>query len=110
MPEFDIQLQFRPIPGNEAVITIGEVLMSSQERIYSYDLDLKTLKNIVFTPKSGKYTIDPYSGQRDSAAMSVTKYIYNEGEPDNWATVHIWDHDGAEHTGSVWLNFWALGE
>ena len=109
MPEFDIQLEFHPRKGNEAVITIGEVLIASQENIYARDLCFKTLKNIVFTPKTGKYTIDPHSGQRDTIPW-VTKYIYKEGEPDNWATVHLWDDTSTEHTGSVWLNFWALGE
>jgi hypothetical protein len=53
--------------------------------------------------------MDPYSGQRDTIPW-VTKYIYNKGEPDNWATIHLWDDTTTEHTGSVWLNFVALGE
>lgn len=87
----------------------GEVLLASQEVIRSQDLDLMTIKNLVLTPTTGKYTIDPHSEQEDTIPWP-TKYLYNKGEPDNEATVYLWDDTSTEHTGSVWLNFLALGE
>ena len=109
MPEFVIDIEFHPKKGNEAVQVWGEVLIASQQVIYARDLCLKTIKNFIAIPETGKYTIDPYSGQRDTIPW-VTKYLYNKGEPDNWATIHLWDDTSTEHTGSVWLNFVALGE
>jgi len=109
MPEFEIQFEWHPERGKEAVMVWGEVLMASQEVIVSRDICLKTIKNVLLMPKTGKYTIDPHSGQRDTIPW-VTKYIWKEGEPDNEATVYLWDDTSTEHTGSVWLDFLALGE
>jgi len=109
LPEFNIQFEFRPKEGVEAVIGWANVLLASQEVIRSQDLDLKTLKNLVLTPTTGKYTIDPHSGVRDTIPW-VTKYVWKPGEPDNEATVYLWDDTSTEHTGSVWLNFTYLGE
>jgi len=109
MPQFEIQFEWRPKEGVEAVMVWGEVLLRAQEVIRSQDLDLKTIKNIILTPETGKYTIDPHSGQRDTIPW-VTKYIWKRGEPDNEATIYLWDDTSTEHTGSCWLNFLALGE
>lgn len=109
MPEFEIDFAFRPKPGVEAVEVWGKVLLSSQEVIRSQDLDLKTIKNLLLTPVSGKYTIDPHSEVRDTIPWP-TKYIWKPGEPNNEATVYLWDDTSTEHTGSVWLNFLVLGE
>ena len=109
MPEFEIQFDFRPKEGVEAVIVIGEALLSTHEVIRSQDLDLKTIKNLVLTPVTGKYTMDPHSGVKDTIPWP-TKYIWKPGEPDNEATVYLWDDTSTEHDGSCWLNFWALGE
>lgn len=109
MPEFEIDIAYRPKEGNEAVVVWGEVLISSQEVIRSQDLDLLTIKNLLLLPQTGKYTTDPHSGVKDTIPWP-TKYIYNKGEPDNEATVYLWDDTSTEHDGSVWLNFQALGE
>ena len=109
MPEFEIHLEYHPKKGNEAVIVHGEALLASQEHIDSDDLDVMTIKNLVLTPVTGKYTMDPHSGQRDTIPWA-TKYIWKPGEPDNEATVYLWDDTSTEHTGSVWLDFIALCE
>ncbi len=109
MVEYIIDLWYRPKKGSEAVIVHGDVLMSSQEAITSEGLDLITIKNLVLTPTTGKYTIDPHSGQEDTIPWP-TKYLWKKGEPMNEATVYLWDDTSTEHTGSVWLNFIALGE
>ena len=109
MPQFEIQFEWRPKPGVEAVMVWGEALLAAQEVIRSQDLDLKTIKNIILTVETGKYTIDPHSGQRDTIPWA-TQYIWKRGEPDNEATIYLWDDTSTEHTGSVWLNFLALGE
>ena len=109
MPQFEIQFEWRPKPGVEAVMVWGEALLAAQEVIRSQDLDLKTIKNLILTVETGKYTIDPHSGQRDTIPWA-TKYVWKPGEPDNEATIYLWDDTSTEHTGSVWLNFLALGE
>jgi len=109
MVEFELDLWYRPKKGSEAVIVHGDVLMASQEVIRSQDLDLITIKNLVLTPVTGKYTIDPHSLQEDTIPWP-TKYIWRKGEPMNEATVYLWDDTSTEHTGSCWLNFIALGE
>jgi len=96
-------------PCNEAVEVWGEMLIASQQIVRARDLDLKTIKVMLLTPVTGKYTIDPHSGQRDTIPWP-TKYIYEQGEPDNWATIHLWDDTSTEHTGSVWNDFYVLGE
>ena len=109
MVEFLIDIWYRPKKGSEAVVVWGDVLITSQEVIRAQDLDLITIKNLMLLPVTGKYTIDPHSGERDTIPWP-TKYIYEKGEPMNEATVYLWDDTSTEHDGSVWLNFIALGE
>jgi len=109
MVEVLIDLWYRPKKGSEAVIVHGDVLLSTQESLTSELLDLITIKNLVLTPVTGKYTVDPHSLQEDTIPWP-TKYIWRKGEPMNEATVYLWDDTSTEHTGSVWLNFIALGE
>jgi hypothetical protein len=110
MPEFELDLWYRPKLGSEAVVVWGEALLKSQEVIKAEDLDLITIKNLVLTPVTGKYAIDPHAeGSRDTIPWP-TKYIWKKGEPMNEATVYLWDDTSTEHDGSVWLNFIALGE
>ncbi len=109
MVEYVIDLWYRPKKGSEAVIVHGDVLLKSQEAMTSEGLDLITIKNLLLTPVTGKYTIDPHSGVKDTIPWP-TKYIWKKGEPMNEATVYLWDDTSTEHDGSVWLNFIALGE
>jgi len=109
MVELNIHVWYRPKKGSEAVVVHGDVLLKSQEAIKSEHLDLITIKNLVLTPVTGKYTIDPHSGEEDTIPWA-TKYIWKPGEPMNEATVYLWDDTSTEHSGSVWLDFIALGE
>lgn len=86
-------------PCVEAVEVWGEAYIATQEHLDARDLDLKTIKVLLLTPVSGK-----------TGAVFATKYVYHQSYPDNLATIYLWDSQNTEHTGSVWLDFYALGE
>lgn len=110
MPEVEIHYIERTVHGNGIAVKVwGELLIKSQESVLARDLELQTIQVLILTPLTGKYTIDPHSGERDTIPWP-TKYIWEKGRPDNWATVYLWDDTSTEHTGSVWLDFHALGE
>lgn len=110
MPQIDIHYIERKVHGNGIAVKVwGEMLVASQESVHSYDLGLTSLQVLILTPLTGKYTIDPHSGQRDTIPWP-TKYVWAKGRPDNRATIYLWDDTSTEHTGSVWLDFHALGD
>ena len=88
---------WRKWPGREVTEVWGEISVSSGDIIHSYDIGLKSIINILFTPES-------------NTGVIVTKYIMNKGQNDNYASVWIWDDRSTPHTGSLWLNFYAIGK
>ena len=111
MPEVVIHYIERTVHGNGIAVKVwGEILTASQEVVNARDLELQTLQVLVLTPLTGKYTIDPHDETVRDTIPWPTKYIWEKGRPDNYATVYLWDDTSTEHTGSVWLDFHALGE
>lgn len=109
-PQVTIKYIMRPTqPQTEAVLVWGEMKVRSQGIVRARDLDLKTIKVLLLTPVTGKWPLRSDPADTD-IPVGVSKYIYNQGEPDNWASVYLWDNCTTEHTGSVWLDFHALGE
>lgn len=101
MPAVEIKWAHK-IPGKEIAEVWGRVCITSAgERVYSYDIGLKTILDFVAMPE--------YPG---TAGVFLTKYLMNQGQPDNYASVWAWtDTSTAESTiGSVWCNFHALGQ
>ena len=90
-------------PGREGVDVWAEVkVCSAGDRIYSYHLRGKSLLNIVLLPH--------YPPVAALGGVFVTKYMMNQGQPDNYASVWVWKTT-SEHEdtlASVWLNVHAL--
>ena len=90
----------RKRPGREGVDVWAEVqVCSAGDRIYSYHLKGKSLLNLVVTPH--------YPGV---AGVFVTKYMVDQGYPDNYASVWVWTDTTTFEAllDSVWLNVHAL--
>lgn len=94
--------------GLEAGFIEGELRVKSGDRVYSYDLGLKTIYNIVMTPDVPQ----PFF-------VHVQKYLNHPGYTDNYASVWLLDANGSHIStqrqdlcpgGSVWLNFHAFGQ
>ena len=83
----------------EKVRCQGEMYIESGARLFSYDFDIETIQGLVLTVEGG--STDSYF---------ATKWVHNKGMKDNWATVWVWDQDGNQVSGSVWVNFIADGE
>jgi len=91
-------------PGVERVDGWAEVKVNGAgDRIYASDIELKSIENLVATPSVYP---DPEAANE---GVFVTKYIHNKDEPDNYASVWVWDSNTVLHTGSVWLNIHFLG-
>jgi len=88
---------WRKWPGREVTEVWGEISLSSGDVVHSYDLRLKSIVNLVLTPES-------------TSGVMVTVNIVNKGQNDNYASVWIWDDASTQHTGSLWLNFYAIGK
>lgn len=101
----------RHVHGNGIkLLVFGELLIAAKERIYAYEMKLNTLKVLVMTP-----LVPPSTGLH----LAVSKWIYNKGQYDNYASIDIYNMDGTEETasrgtlpynGSLWLDFIAQGE
>lgn len=97
----------RSVHGNGIAIHIyGEMRIAAKEVVYARELKLNTIQTLMLTAETGSHT-----------GYNVQKYIYHKGEFDNYASVDIFDMDGAEiiagngpDEGSVWIDFEALGE
>ena len=89
-----------------AIHIYGEMRIAAKEAVYARELMLNTIQTLTLTAETGTHT-----------GYNPQKYIYHKGEYDNYASVDIFDMDGAEivtgngpDEGSVWLDFEALGE
>ena len=90
-------------PGREGVDVWAEVqVRSTGDRIYSYHLRGKSLLCIELTPH--------YPPVAALGGVFVTKYMMNQGQPDNYCSVWVWktttEHE--DTLDSVWLNVHAL--
>lgn len=101
----------RTVHGNGIAIKVyGEMKVGAGEFVYARELKLNTIEELQLTPHYGTQTKGYYAG----------KWIYNKGEFDNYASIHVWDDAGnriipgsayaPEADGSIWLNFEAMGE
>jgi len=89
--------------GREVGLVFAKARVKSDgDRIYSYDLGLKTILDLVATPE-----YNPSVG-----GVFITKQVMNPGQYDNYASVWAWvDSSTPESTvGSVWINLIALGQ
>ena len=97
----------RSVFGNGIAVKVwGELKIAAKERVYAREMGLSTLQVLLLTSETGTHNF--YHPQ---------KWIYHKGELDNYASIDIFDENGAEVTagngpndGSVWLDFMALGE
>lgn len=97
----------RHIHGNGIVNHIyGEMRIAAKEVVYAREMKLNTIQTMTLTAETGVHT-----------GYNVQKYIHHKSEYDNYASVDIFDMDGAEvvagdgpDEGSVWIDFEALGE
>ena len=108
VPVIDIHFEERSIHGNGIAVKVyGEMRIAAKERIYAYELGLKTLQVLLLTVETGAHST--YHAQ---------KYVHNKGEYDNYASIDIFEANGTTEMtagrgpsdGSIWLNFMALGE
>jgi len=107
----------RDVHGNGIGIKVyGELKIAAKEMVYARELKLNTLQVLLLTIEQGThYNLNP------------TKWIYNKGEYDNYASIDIFGVAGYEmlttgqtatdtlptylpYDGSIWVNFLALGE
>lgn len=109
----------RHVHGNGIAIHIwGEMKIAAKERVYAREMGLNTLQVLLLTPETGAHY-----------PFTVSKYIHNKGELDNYASIDIFSGDSTWYEmmssgrlqssgaptalpadGSIWLNFEALGE
>lgn len=107
VPVIDVHFEERSVHGNGIAVKIwGNMRIAAKERVYAYELGLKTLQVLLLTTETGAHTL--YHPQ---------KYINTPGAYDNYASIDIFNDAGIEITagngpadGSVWLDFVALGE
>jgi len=101
MVEVDIKWSHK-IPGKEVAEVWARVKFDATgDRVYSYDLELKTILDLVAMPH--------HPGDE---AVTVQKYLMNQGQPDNYASLWGYSDVGADtkYTGSMWANIHALGQ
>ncbi len=104
----------RNVFGNGIAIHIyGEMRIAGQEFVYAKELMLNTIQTMTLTPE----LITGGLLSADNLAYFAIKNIHHKGEYDNYASIDIFDDAGAEivagvgpDSGSVWLDFEALGE
>ncbi len=105
----------RDVHGNGIAIRVyGEIRMAAKEVIFAKELKLNTIQVLLLTPEA----------PAAQWAYTAQKWIYHKGEYDNYASVDIFTHDASDesveeltaghadapYSGSLWLNFIALGE
>jgi hypothetical protein len=76
----------------------GNVRIAHGERIWARNIGLKSIDSLLLTPEGG--SVDAYF---------ATKWVWYPKRPSNYASIHIFDHDGSAHSGSVDVNFYAIG-
>jgi len=114
----------REVFGNEVAIWVaGEIKIAAKEVVFAKELLLNTLQVLVLTPEHGVHY-----------PFWVSKWIYHKGEYGNYASIDIYESslEGTIHVyemlssgrlqeavtapstlpsdGSLWLDFFALGE
>lgn len=67
--------------------------------VNAWQLGLRTIDTLLFTPQGG--STDPYY---------ATAWTFGPKMFENYATIFIWDNDGSQVSGSVWLCGMATGE
>jgi len=111
-PEIHIHWIERTAPPHGQGIGIkvyGQMKVASDQIVYAREFKLNTIVTLQLTPHV------------DGLARGYipSKWIYNKGEYDNYASIHVFDHDGNEivaghayapSEGSIWLDFIAGGE
>lgn len=109
MPQVQVHFEHRDVGGNGIAVRVyGEIKMASRERIWAYELGLKTLQVLLLTPEVNF---------NDGIGYMAQKYIHHKGQYDNYASIGIFDDASEEQTagvapidGSIWLDFEAIGE
>jgi len=118
VPVVQIHHVRRDVHGNSIAIKVyGELKIAAKEIIYARELKLNTIQTLLLTTKTGYH-----------ALFHPQKWIYNEGEYDNYASIDIFSCDAYEmlagtrgqsaetapaalpEDGSIWLDFEAIGE
>ncbi len=106
-PVVHIHFIERVVQGSGVAVKVfGELKIAGQEYVYARELKLNTIEVLLLTTKTGAQTL--YHPQ---------KWVNNEGEYENYASINIFDDAGTSITagsgpadGSIWLDFMALGE
>ena len=99
----DIQHEFKE-DGREFVEVWGEIECAHPALINARDLRLKSIQNIILTADASTLTGAP-------THVNVTKQVFNKGQKRNQASIYIYDIEGTSSlSGSVYLNFLAMGE
>lgn len=108
-PQIYVHFDHRDVHGNGIAVRVyGEMKIAAGERVWAYELGLKTLQVLVLTPELGF---------NDGLGYMAQKYVYHKGQYDNYASIDVYD-DASEWQsagvapvdGSVWLDFVAIGE
>lgn len=105
----DIQKIIRLDPGTETFEVWGEIEVLAQGRtaagyVYARNLHLKSIENLLLTADTG--------AGATVYDVFATKQIPNKGRKSNYASIFVWDANAGTllSSGSVYLNFLAMGE
>ena len=99
----DIQHEWKE-DGHEFIEVWGEIECGSPALVNARDLRLKSIQNIILTADASTLLNAP-------RFVNVSKQVFNKGQKRNNASIYIYDIGGtAELSGSVYLNFLAMGE
>ena len=107
-PQVQVHHSYRDVFGDSiAVIVYGEMKVAAGERIWAYELGLKTLQVLDLTPEIN----------RRGLGYMAQKYIHHKGQYDNYASIDVFSDAGTWQgagtgpiDGSIWLDFIAVGE
>lgn len=90
-------------PGREFVEVWGEVeIYNGAGLVHARNLRLKAIENMQLTCDPSTHT---------SADKFASKWIYEKGRKNNYASIYVWDLSTAlADTGSCYVNFLAMGE
>lgn len=117
-PRVEIHHLERYVSGNGVVTKVfGELKIAAKERVYAYELGMKTIQVLLLQPEAGDHHMYPSN-----------VWIYHKGEYDNYASVDIFSNAAYQYEagtrsqsavtapstlpydGSLWFGFMALGE
>lgn len=108
-PQIQVHFEHRDIGGNGIAVKVyGEMKIAAGERVWARELGLKTLQVMILTPEINLNNGLGYMAQ---------KYISFKGRFNNFASIDIYDDASNWQSpgtgpvdGSLWLDFFALGE